>query len=216
MAFRKVSTFSAYRSYQQITRVLLAVCLLLSGISVVLTCFLVNLFPLKEVKPMLVTFSEQQNQVVRIEPLAKDLQGTDVLLEKLACRYVELRETFDGVTENARLQELMHMSAPELWEAYGALIAEENPQSPFKAFQQSHVTRSVKIKSCFCLAPAAPDTYRIEWESLDTQEGQEGERKEWVTTLAITLDPREVRFEDKYINPIGFTVIHYAVAKKEN
>lgn len=215
MSARKIATFSFYRAFKHLTGTLLSICIGEFLVIITLVCLLVGLFPLKEVQPMLLTIKEQGNQVVRIEPFARDTRGTDLLIEKLACRYVELRETFDNVSESHRLNELMLMTSFELWEAFRSLISNENKESPFRQFQENKVTRSVHIKNCLSLAPSAPDTYRIEWTSVDYRDGQEIDRKNWITTLAIKLEEKEVCFEDQYINPIGFTVISYAVAKKE-
>lgn len=216
MTFRKVSTFNAYRSYQHITRVLFSLNVLQGLMNIILVCLVVNLFPLKEIQPMIVSFSDQKNQVVRIEPIAKNVKGIQLITEKLAKRYVELRETFDFVTDNARLAELKHLSSSVLFNAYWDLIKPENPKSPREIFIKNNLTRSVHIKNCLSLAPNAPNTYRIEWESIDYRDGQEVERKQWISTLALRFEERDVRYEDQYINPIGLTVTNYAISKKES
>ena len=212
---RKVSSFNVYRSYQQLTRVLISICIGLLMVCIVLACSLVGLLPLKEIQPMILSLSDQKNQVVHVEPLERNVKGLQLLTEKLAKRYIELRETFDFVTDNARLVELQQLSSSSLFDAYWHLIKPENPQSPRKAFLQNNLTRSVHVKNCLSLAPSAPDTYRVEWESIDYRQGQEVDRKQWISTLSVRFEQREVRYEDQYINPLGFTVIHYAIAKKE-
>ena len=92
----------------------------------------------------------------------------------------------------------------------------DNPTSPLKDFQEKKIIRSVNVKRCLSLAPSAPNTFRIEWESIDSRNGQEVDRGKWVTTIAINFDSQEVKYEDQYINPLGLTVIHYAIAKKED
>ena len=151
-----------------------------------------------------------------MEPLARNTRGIQLITEKLAKRYVELRETFDFVTDNERLVELQHLSSALLFDAYWQLLKPENPKSPRKAFLHNKLTRSVHLKNCLSLAPSAPNTFRIEWESIDYREGQEVDRQKWVSTLSVCFEEREVKYEDQYINPLGFTVIHYALAKKED
>ena len=216
MAPRKVSSFNVYRSYQQLTRVLMGTCIGLLMLCIALTCSLLSLFPLKEIQPMILSLSDQKNQVVHVEPLARNTRGIQLITEKLAKRYVELRETFDFVTDNERLVELQHLSSALLFDAYWQLLKPENPKSPRKAFLHNKLTRSVHLKNCLSLAPSAPNTFRIEWESIDYREGQEVDRQKWVSTLSVCFEEREVKYEDQYINPLGFKVIHYALAKKED
>jgi len=215
MNARKLSTFSAFKSYQQITRVLFGVCVGLFMLSIILTCCLVALFPLKEIRPMMVSFSDKQNQVVRIEPLMRDVQGLNLMVEKLLMRYVDLRETIDGITESKRFQEVSNMTSPGLWDEFWGLMKTDNPKSPLRAFSTSRMTRSVHVERCLSLAATAPNTYRIEWVSVDSRQGQEVSRQNWITTIAVKFEEKEVRYEDQYINPLGLTVTHYTIAKKD-
>jgi len=216
MALRKVATFNAYRSYQHLTRVLFGVCVILGMSTIFLTCCLINLFPLKEIQPMLLSFTDQQNQVVRIQPFERSIEGRRLMTEKLVMRYVELREAIDGVTDNQRTREIHMYSDPPLYEAFRNLVKSDNPKSPVVEFYKKNMTRSVHVKRCLSLEPDAPNTYRIEWESIDYLHNQEIERKQWITTLSVKFEARDVKYEDQYINPLGLTVTHYAISKKES
>jgi len=213
---REVSTFNTYKSYQHMVRVLMLICIGLFLVCLGLSSALVVTIPLKEIRPMILTLSDQKNQVLRVEPIEKNVKGIQLITEKLAMRYVELRETFDFVTDNERYVELQNLSSSTLFEAYWQMIKPENPKSPRKKFLENKLTRSVHIKNCISLAPSAANTYRIEWESIDCREGQEVDRKQWISTMAFRFEEREVRYEDQYINPLGLMVTNYTISKKES
>lgn len=216
MATKKVSTFSAYRSYQQITRTLLGVCITLGLICITLGVALVGILPLKEIRPMLIGISDESQQVVRIEPLKDNLKGINLLIEKLLMHYVKQRETIDGITESERFGEVANMTSTKLWNEFWNFMKSDNPKSPLKAFFDSYLRREVHVKRCLSLQATAKNTYRIEWTSIDRRHGEEVKRQDWITTLAITFEPQNVKVEDRYMNPLGLTVMHYTVSKKED
>ena len=213
---RKISAFNAFRSYQHLSRVLLMAVIALSLGNIGLMGMFLVLFPLKEIQPMFLNVTDKANQIVKVEPIEKTVQGFDLLQEKLARHYVVLRETFDLITEEQRYHEIEKFSSNELWNAFWVLMNPERSDSPIRKRQEKKITRSVLIHSCASLAPEAPNTFQVEWESVDLQEGQETARGRWVSTLAVELQPTETSFTDQYLNPIGFKVVRYSVQKTES
>ena len=213
---RKVSSFQAYRSYQQITRVLFGTCIILGLLCITLAATIVGILPLKEIKPMLIGVSDESRQVIRIEPIQQGTQGVDLLIEKLLMHYVKQREIIDGITESSRFQEVANMTSSKLWTEHWNFIKTDNPKSPLKMFADNNLRREVHVKRCTSLQATAPNTYRLEWVSIDTRQGQQVKRQSWVTTLVVTYESQNVRVEDQYINPLGLKVIHYTISKKED
>jgi type IV secretion system protein VirB8 len=211
MSTRLLSSFSAYRSYQYLTRILLMAVIALSLGNIGLTGMFLVMFPLKEIQPMFLNVTDKANQVVKVEPIEKSVKGFDLLQEKLARHYVMLRETFDLSTEEQRYQELEKFSSSELWNAFWPLVNPDSADSHLKKRQEKRITRSVIIHSCSSLAPEAPNTYQVEWESIDQQDTQETSRGSWISTLTVELQPSETSYADQYINPIGFKVIRYSI-----
>lgn len=216
MPTRKASTFNAYRSYQHLTRVMMATCLTLGSVLIVQTCFLINLYPLKEIQPMILSLTDKENQVVRVEPIERNVQGIQLMTEKLLMRYVELRESVDGITESKRFQEIYNMTDGPLWASFMELMKPENSHSPLQEFRKKELVRSARITRCISLHASAPNTFRVEWESIDLRHGQEVDRNQWVTTIVVRFDKREVKYEDQYINPLGLIVVDYTISKKES
>ena len=75
------------------------------------------------------------------------------------------------------------------------------------------VVRSVLIKVS---SQVAEQVWHVEWEAIHLHNGIEIERNCWVSTLFVEMRENTLKSEDKFLNPIGFTVIGYAVSKRED
>lgn len=208
-------TGHAYRTATWVTHYAVAAAVILGLVSMGLMGVILALFPLKEVRPMLVTTHSKSEQIVQVEPLKLSKEATKLLIEALVRQYVMLREPIDLQSEPHRWGKILKFSSDPLAKAFYNLYKKENPKSPFKKFQDQGITRSVILKTSACLAPSAPDVWQVEWESIDHKGDQEIGRARWVSTLTVGLTKKEVSYEDQYLNPIGFEVRHYAVSRKE-
>ena len=213
---RKASSFQAYKSYQQITRTLFGLCIVLGLLCLSLGATIIGILPLKEVRPMLIAVSDESKKVIRIEPIKENIQGINLLTEKLVMHYVKQRETIDGITESSRYQEISNMTSKRVWDDYWNFVKLENPKSPLKTFFDNGIRREVHVKNCLSLHATASNTYRVEWTSIDTKHGDEIKKQKWISTLAVSFEPQNVRVKDQYINPLGLKIIHYTVSKKED
>jgi len=213
------STGQAYRIAIWTTRILAVVCVA-EGIAILgLGVLTASLFPLKEVVPMFVTTGDSKDRVVKVEPFAVGMHGFDLLSETMARRYIELRETIDLQSEVGRWQEVAMLSGPDVFNEFKALMSRDNKNSPFEKMKAERLTRAVKVRAVNLVYPPAPAApfavYQVEWEAVDARLSQEIERRVWVSSLSVAFQQREVRYEDRYMNPVGFTVTGYSVAKKE-
>lgn len=210
------NTGQSYIALWWVARTTTITCIVLFLVIIALTAVICALVPLKEIKPMLFTTEAKTNQVVHIEPIEKGTQGLDLLMETLARQYVELRETFDFQTEELRWKKVFWFSSTELGEAFHYQMTKQGSNSPFEQFKQRGITRSVNIINSANLAPSAPNVWQIDWESIDRDPKTGAEvRALWVSTITAETQKRVVNFDDQYINPIGFTVMHYTVASKQ-
>ena len=189
---------------------------------VFLTSMIVSLFPLKQLVPMVLTSDDRRNQIVRVEPFEIGARGFDLLAESMARRYVELRETIDLQTEVRRWQEVAWLTDPEIFDQFRKLMGRENKESPFERMKTDRITRTVSIAAFNMLYPPhssekteAAATYQLEWEAIDYRQGQEIERRTWVSTMSVKYLEQAVRAEQRFMNPIGFTVVGYSVGRKE-
>ncbi len=204
-----------YRSLQWVTRVLTIACVVLFFTNVGTVLLLWGAFPLKQIQPMLLTVHEKSHQVVHIQPIETSEAGRDLLMETLARQYVAWRETIDHQSEEDRWQKLIWFTSKDLYQSFYDLMKPSNSDSPLEKFKKDRVTRSVTLLSTTHLAPSAPNVWQVEWMSIDMRDGQEIGRNVWVSTLTATCEERQVGFDDRYVNPIGFTVSHYTLIKKD-
>ena len=207
-------SFDAYRAALRVSRLTTLCAVILGLTTITLACLVVTLLPLKTVAPMLVTFKDKGEQIVRIEPLEHNVQGLQQLQETLARQYVTLRETFDLQTEQERWRHMALLSAEALSQTFQQLMNPSHHDSPYKKRLTEGTTRSVKIIASASLAPSAPNVYQVEWLAEDYHHGQRLSQTRWLSTLTVSLEERAFDYNDQFINPLGFTVTHYTVAPK--
>lgn len=215
----RFDTGQSYRVALWAARALGVACVV-EGLAIAFLASLVlSLLPLKEVVPMFITTGESRDRVVRVEPFEIGMHGFDVLAETMARRYIELRETIDLQSEVRRWQEVANLSAADVFNEFRSFMGRENKSSPFEKMKAERITRAVEVKAVSLVYPPTPAeptaVYQVEFETVDSRLSQEIERRRWVASLAVAFEPKSVRYEDRYLNPVGFTVTGYSVAKKE-
>jgi len=212
---RLVDTGQVYRSMSWLAHVAVVVGVVLCLTNIVSVATIIALLPLKEVKPMFLTVKNAHDQVVHVEPLGKTSQGYDLLMESLVRQYVMLREPVNLQSDVERWQQMARFSSDKVNQTFYAMMNKDNPKSPFEARRKEGVTRAVYLRSTTSLAPSAPNVWQVEWEAVDIKDNQEIGRSVWQSTITAECQEKDVRLEDQYLNPVGFTVTHYNVAKKQ-
>ena len=206
-------TGQSYRVMAWVARVSTLGMIVLGMLCIALVCLVIQLFPLKENRPYLLVLKDKGEQVAQIEPIALDTKGLNLLMEGLCRRYVALRESIDGLSEEERWKEVNFLSSEEIWQDFdNTMNLKKNQNSPLKKHREDKVTRGIAIKVS---SKIAEGVWQVEWESLTHHQGQELEKHAWVSTLQVELRPNTVKIEDQFINPIGFTVVGYTVSKRE-
>lgn len=189
------------------------------GISLCLNALLaiavLQMFPLYRVVPFFVTFSDKADQVVTIDAPKANLTNLAILNEANVRTYVTARHTIsaDPYETYHRWQGVVHtMSAPAV---YSAFLEETKPI--YNDLTQKKFTRAIRVLS---ITQPSPGFYRVEFEATDRRLGQgltdSGEdRRTFVADMRFVNAPQTVRNEDRFLNPVGFTVINYSVAPKK-
>ena len=180
--------------------------------NVALGLALARLFPLKEVVPMVLTLSNRADQIVRVEPFEVETKGFELFVEALLKGYVEKRETIDLHTEVPRWQEVNWLSSEEVWLAFKHLMEKANKESPFERYRREGVTRGVHVKN---VSKVAEHVYRVEWESADAHLTEPRGEGHWVSTISVAFEEKAVRYENRYMNPIGLQVVGYSVTRDD-
>lgn len=203
---------NAYRTLYWLCHIL-GVCLLGSFITNFVFCILFyDLFPLKRVEPMLVTFSPQSEQIVQIEPILSRKEGFSLMVESLAREYVKLREDIDLQTEEVRWQKIYNLSSAEVFQTFKQLMSKEG-EGIYEKRKSRGLTRYVSIRSVSTLSKK-PFIVQVEWDSVDYENGVKLTKQSWISTLTIQFSSQKVKFEERYQNPFGFFVITYGVGEK--
>ncbi len=205
-------TGQSYRSMAWVARASTLGMVVSIFLNVALVFLVICLFPLKETQPYLLALKDKGEQVVQIEPISRRTKGLVLLQEGLCRRYVSLRETIDGITEEQRWKEVSFLSSDEIWHDFDSRMNPGHSHSPLKKHREDKVTRAVEIKVS---SQVSEGVFQVEWESISLHHGQEIERNRWVSTLQAELRENALGIEDQFINPIGFTVVNYTVSKRE-
>ena len=173
---------------------------------------LVSLFPLKEIRPFLVQFVEQDNVVATIRPFVDTIEGIDAMTEKLVREYVALRHEI--VRSNAVMEkrwalggDINLMSSQEEYDRFVLQVA-----PIFDELRKNDVTQEIKITAANAIT--ANRLYRVEFESIArNSKNEEISRQRYVATLEVTYD-RDVKipYEQRLINPTGFKVLNYTLS----
>jgi type IV secretion system protein VirB8 len=196
------------------------VAIAVAGISLALNCVMAvaitQLLPLYKVVPLFVTFSDKAEQVVSIQPPNASMNSLEILTDANVRDYVLGRHTISDDPQEtiSRWGGKIHvMSTPQVYDAF---LKETQPI--YTSMKEHNFTRSIRIISVLKIVPGL---YRVEWEATDRRIGaglaDGGEDKHlYVSELRIANLPISVRYEDRFLNPLGFTVTNYSAAPKKS
>ena len=175
------------------------------------------LFPLKEVKPLLLTAYNKDTQIIKIEPIEKTTYGYNKLIEIYAKQFVVDLHTIDGLTEKSRLKKLSLMTQDETTDYIDSVLNTENDSSTIRKLMDANITRSVIIKNVNYLAPDAPNTWQIDWELLEINKDHTiQKRTNFSSVVTAETQIKQVSFDEEDLNPVGFTVIRYSIRLGNN
>ena len=175
------------------------------------------LFPLKEVKPLLLTAYNKDTQIIKIEPIEKTTYGYNKLMEIYAKQFVVDLHTVDGLTEKSRLKKLSLMTQDETTDYVDSVLNTENDNATIRKLMDANITRSVIIKNVNYLAPDAPNTWQIDWELLDINKDHTiQKRTNFSSVVTAETQIKQVSFDEEDLNPVGFTVIRYSIRLGNN
>jgi type IV secretory pathway component VirB8 len=185
------------------------------AINAVLSVVILEMFPLYRVVPMFVTFSDKSDQVVTIDPPRANLTSLDILTEADVRQYILQRHTVSDdpqETINRWGGKVRVMSSQQV---YNDFLTETKPI--YESLSEKRFTRSITIHS---LSRTQPGYYHAEIETTDhrlgsglTDSGEE--HREFNIDLRVVNQQQAVRYDDRFLNPLGFTVINYAIAPKK-
>ena len=145
--------------------------------NIAMISFIIAMFPLKEVQPYLITFKDQSNQVVSIDPLAIDAPGIAYATEDNVRDYINQRHSFTPVASAMTAQwgpdsRLAARTLKPLYEKFEGAMKTEQTRMMTQGF-----TRRINIETVNQLRP---DTWQVLFETQDSLGGSGG---------TLTADP---------------------------
>lgn len=175
------------------------------------------LFPLKEVKPLLLTAYNKDTQIIKIEPIAKTTYGYNKLMEIYTKQFVVDLHTVDGQTEKSRLKKLLLMTQDETSDYVARILNTEDSNAIIRQLIEANVTRSVIIKNVNYLAPDAPNTWQVDWELLEIDKHHAiQKRTNFSSVVTVESQIKKLHFDEEDLNPVGFTVLRYSIRLAPN
>jgi type IV secretory pathway component VirB8 len=206
---------SAERHSSAVSKLAIAALGLSLSVNAVLSVVILQMFPLYRVVPFFVTFSDRADSVVTINPPKANLTSLAILTEENVRTYVRSRHAISAdpqETYNRWSGVVRAMSTPEV---YSGFLTETKPI--YDSITQKKFTRTISIKS---VNETSPGFFRIEFEAIDRRIGEgltdSGEdHRTFISELRYVNAAQAVRYEDRFLNPLGFTVVNYSVAAKK-
>jgi len=183
------------------------------ALNVALGAAISALTPLVRVEPMILSVKDKGEQIVKVEPFSRGTKGFEVMTELLVRDYVAARHEI--VLDEAEMRRrwggeglVAHRSDPE---EYRRFVAETAPH--FEEARQQRLVRTVTIHRA---SKIADGYWQVEFSTSD----YDGTNKlvnetVLVASLSIGFVTREVAWEDRFMNPLGFMVTSYSVTQRQ-
>ncbi|MFZ3481919.1 type IV secretion system protein [Sphingomonas sp. 3-13AW] len=226
---------SYVRAIERTLRSVTLVAVISGLMNVALIMLMITIFPLQKVVPYMVTFKGQESQVVRIEAFEADAQSMRFATEDSVRQYVSLRHkvTPDFAVMNQQWGPKSRIAAQTALPAYQAFRKAADDE--LKQLVSQNYSREVQINTVNLLPGG---TWQVSFTTVDHSSGQvlpapstggfgvnasaaqsgivqAGEsRQEWVATMRVAFQPQRVQFNDRLLNPLGFTVTDYSVTRR--
>jgi type IV secretory pathway component VirB8 len=218
---RSVDTFNnrfnrAYRNLR-VTHVIIGGLL---AMNLVQAATIMQMLPLYKVVPLAVTFSDKEEQVVRVQPMADNIASVSILIEQQVRQYVKERNTIsqDDVINLTRWQQtIKQMSTDDVFDGF---VSETKPI--LASAKNGKFTRTVTIDTAQRVDPGGQrsgSVWRVDFTAYDRTIGQgladtQENRRSFTVEMRVKLRPRNVTYGDRFVNPLGFTVESYSVAPR--
>lgn len=182
--------------------------------NVVLILAIFQVLPLYRVEPFLLTFQNRSEQVYNIQPITTELRNRKAITEVFVREYVLLRSTFssDVAEVEARWMPggpIQEMSTNKVYQDFLDNVAKK----AVGVIKNQGMQRNVKILSVNELAEGV---WQVEYETQDMYpDSAQPEVGYWTASLNVGYRRKKVKYGDRLKNPVGFTVIRYALSRNK-
>jgi type IV secretory pathway component VirB8 len=200
------------RRYLWTTRVFAIALFMSLAFNLMLVFTIFSMAPLKRVEPFLVTFNPATEQVVRIEPMQKTVAGFGLFLEQQAQEYVRMREEILLDTNEQQYRWLQYVRPRTAARDFEAYI--EARRGVYKALVDKKIVRRVEIERVNRRPGGNFIDVYFSMNDFQQPNGNLLQSQKWIAQLTIDFLPQQVQANEQYLNPLGFTVVQYAIARQ--
>lgn len=181
--------------------------------NLVLGFAIAGLSPLVRVEPMLLSFKDKSDQLVKVEPFSRGTKGFELMTEMLVRDYVLSRHEI--VLDEDEMKRrwgggglVAHRSDAE---EYRRFVVEMAPK--YEEIRQKRLIRTVTVHR---VSKIAEGYWQVEFSTNDYDAASRKIADSlWVASMTTAYIPREISWEDRYMNPLGFIVSAYSVTAKQ-
>ncbi|MHA7777199.1 VirB8/TrbF family protein [Roseibium sp. M-1] len=171
---------------------------------------LVSLVPLKETEIALLRADPSDDRIYRVEPISVEVDGFELMLEKLARRYVHQLLTIDDTTQNTRFKEVRTYSDPAFFNTY----VKTNKTIIEEAIEDG-LNRSITIKGAYQVdAYDGVYLYVVEFLQTDRIGREQPKRRHLRAFLEMTPRPHDVTAAERFENPLGIRVLGLSIKEQ--
>jgi type IV secretory pathway component VirB8 len=178
------------------------------------TIFILETYPPEPVVSV-VTFDDDDHQLVTVRPGAITMSDREILTEKYLKQYIRHRETIDHTTEISRFEKVRLFTEPEWYAVWFDQVDPRDKQSAISRYARDGLSREIRN---ITVAPIAgqQNTYQAEFLAIDRLGHKEVRSKKWFVSLvaaplALTGDREAID-----ANPLGLTVYQYILRESAN
>ncbi|WP_165356655.1 type IV secretion system protein [Sphingosinicella sp. BN140058] len=176
------------------------------------------LMPLQKIVPMVVTGNSRGDEIIRINPATLESPTNDYITEINLRNYVTKRYSIVASAAEQTINwgpgsVLELMSTPEAYGKFGMAM-----KADYDRLRASGMIRNVRIDS---VRKIGPNLWQVEYMTTDQAEGAIADAtlapqsQSWVSTYAVTFEPKNVRYSDRLNNPFGMTVVDNTDARRD-
>lgn len=185
----------------------------------ILTYAVIATMPLYRVEPYIFVFSNKEEQIYRIER-PKKITEYKYLTEMFVREYVILRNTFVTDTDemelrwgkNSKMFEMSYQNPKTGADTYSD-FRKEHANQAMELIRKYNLERKISIIS---VNEAANGWWNVDFRATDMMPSYGAPRiSYWSAHLKVGYRAKEVKFNERLKNPLGFTVISYKMEKSD-
>ena len=184
----------------------------------ILTYVITVTWPLYRVEPYLFSFQDKNEQIYHVEPIDR-IKDYKFLTELFVREYIQLRNSFIADYDEMEKRwgkngKLREMSSDRTYKEFQQKFA----KATLEKIRKNSIRRDITFKSVTEVGGKDNQTWwEIEFVASDMAPTKEmPDTTTWSAKILVQYRPKQVRFNERLKNPLGFTVLDYKGTRKRN